>query len=301
MLFILLILVYNISVALESISFKYLYNRKTDVVFGVCFWAFVFLSIIACIMAGLNFEQFNQNLNSKTAGYIFMTSCLSIGKIFSWYSALTKLNISIVKPLTQTKTVLLAIFSWILFGDKLTIIQIVLISLITAACACLAFTQGQMNSADSVVKQNEKKKNFKLGMVFLSIWIAISTVSNLLQKHIMNTDMHFVTYEFFYHAFDFLIILAIVLFINKGRISSTVAQVKNKWYIVIGLTYTVSGLIWVYIIKNQNLGLILALFNISTVLLVLSGRYFFKEKISWQMYAFICVILVSSILLNINI
>lgn len=292
------VLLVSLAYMVETISYKYFKENKITVILGVCFFTFAFFGITFFVYSLINSELLLANINFFSLYSTFINAILYMIGILLWILAVKNIYVSIAAPLSNFQIVLTTFFSWLLFADVLSVYEIIILIVLLVACVLLGFETNKQ----SAKKNKIESKKFLIGLMFLTLWIVATVTRNILTKTVILNSLHPVTFQTFKFFFASLVSAVLFLIFNrkkKGEMANQLRTViKNKWYYFIGIANTVSGIIFLLLIQNHNIGLIQAMANLSSVLIIIYSRLVFKEKISILSYFYIGAIIVSAVLLS---
>ena len=283
-----LLLLMILSNAGETISYK---NSKSenqlDILFGVSFWSLLLSSLAMAIFCIVDSESIVAGFHWENWLYILAFSVLGILTIIFWSKASKNLPMSIAEGVSEIYIAFLTFFSWLLFGGKLTIWHIVLILVVVVACFLLAFLQNKNKYA-------KEKYNYKLGFIFLAVWVIIYIVRGLLPGALASSGMNGIVSNFFLCIVMQIIIIFILLIKKHSIKKATINSLKDPWLFVNGLCRMANQISLMYLAFSMNLGVVEAVSVFGIVLIMLYERFVMKEKISLLSYVILVIIAIAT-------
>ena len=280
MLYFLLLLVV-LSNAGETICYKNSKVQKHDeVLFGVTFWSFL-LSLLAFIIFLFTGGDFFISLDYVTILYIFLMSILNVFCIISWSITSKNLPMSVAEGVSEIYIAILTFLSWLCFGGEIDIWDISLVLVLVLSCILLAFVQ----------KREKIKGNYKIGLIFLTIWVVFAVFKGLLPGFIAGSEMF--SYIFLLNLFIFLEVNLYFL-IRRKKFNNFLPAIRDPYLFGVGLSRVVSQIVVIILALTVNLGIIDAVGVLGLVLIMLYERFIMKNKISLKTIILLIVITLSS-------
>ncbi len=280
----LLLIVMIFSNAGETIGYK---NTKCqsqlDVLYGVTLWSFILSIPTLAIFLLIKSDGLFENLSWVNFAFIVIATILTISSIALWASASKHLPMSIAEGVSEIYIAFLTFFSWLLFGGKLNAWHIVLISIVVIACLVLAFIQNKGTKC-------AKSYNYKLGFIFLAVWVVLSIVKGLVPGALANNGMNGIAYNFILNAVMFFAVFIFIAFRRKAIFKVTKLVLRDPWLFVIGLCRIASQISLIYLALKMNLGIVEAVSVFGIVIIMLYERLIMKEKISIASYIILLII-----------
>lgn len=282
MLYFLLLLVV-LSNAGETICYK---NSKvqnhTEVLFGVTFWSFL-LSLIAFIIFLFAGGDFFSGLDWVTILYIFLMSILNIFCILTWSITSKNLPMSVAEGVSEIYIAILTFLSWLCFGGNIDVWDISLVLVLVVSCILLAFVQ----------KREKVKGNYKIGLIFLTIWVVFAVGKGLLPGIIAGSEVENFSYIFLLNLFIFLEVNLFFL-IRRKKYNNFIYTIRDPYLFGVGLSRVVSQIVVIILALTVNLGIIDAVGVLGLVLIMLYERFIMKNKISLKTIILLIIITLSS-------
>ena len=213
--------------------------------------------------------------------------------IFFIAKAFRHLPVSIMSPLGMVVIVPLLILSWLIFGDSLGIVPIILVVAMLVFCVILVLMEGKNSN-----KQKDDKKKFWLGMLFFTLAMSCFMTTQILTRILGEAGLHILTITFFNSVVVFIVVLTAFIIFRKNPFRTFLNNIKSPLQIGIGITDTIWLYLYVPLVLAMNLGVLNAVSRISVALTVLAGILIFKEKITKKAYPVIVIIMIIGIVLS---
>ncbi len=252
--------------------------------FNITFWSFIFSIIIFVVYAIIDGASIFSNFNWFDILIILGLAVLSIFNIISWHISSNNMPMSIAEGVSEIYIVFLTLFSWLIFGGAITVIQIVMIALVIVSCLGLSFIQK---------KEETKDYNLKKGFVFLTLWIIVAVIRGLIPGQLSSTGLHPSIYSLILNFLMLMMSLALIK-IKKQNIKQSLQSIKDPFCIIIAICRNVGQIIIIYLATQINLGVIDAVSVLGLVLIAIYERFIMKEKLSWISYILLALITIGS-------
>ena len=259
-------------------------------VFGSVF----FSAIITAVMFALSFTfstgQF-ENFSPIIWALFFAKDFCWLFQVWIWVKAIKHVPVSIADPFTLIKILLLAGMSWLIFADVISSIEIVLVLAIFGAC----FTMGILQHRQE--EQSGNGGNYKIGLALIAVWIVSAVLNTCATRYMADAGVNMFTYCALLSAISLVLAIVWLLFIRQSVLGTLKTVVRDKIQYGIAITDIVPTYFYIPLALVMNLGVLDAILNMSTTLVILCGVIFLREKIRWYIYPFMAIAITGSILL----
>ncbi len=287
----------------ETISYK---NTKCNdcivALFGICLLGLIISSMALAISYLVNGIIIFEGINVISISYIALVSILGILGVVFWFIASKNLPMSIAEGVSEIYIAFLTLLSWVFFGGKLTLLQILLVVIIIIACIVLAFVQsGRKNnlcSSQSKITENVLSRKFgyrlNIGFLFLALWVVVAVVKGLIPGVISRIGISNIVYSFLMNIF-MMIFACILMLIKKKNFKSAIKVIfKDIWLFVISICRITSQLVILHLALQMNLGIVDAISVLGLIIIMLYERWIMKEKISPCSYLIMFIITIAT-------
>jgi drug/metabolite transporter (DMT)-like permease len=258
----------------------------SDAVWGVIIFIFAF-----CISFAF-YENVFVGVNTKIVFLICLHALSMVFCVLTWALSVKHVHMSIAEVISMSRMLFLLVLSWLIFNDTVRVVGICLVVLIFVSCAVLGLLQFNTEN-----KQNLGKR-YIFGVSFLGAWVLFATISGLLMKEINISPILPTTYCLIVGLAFFAISLPVLLLSRQKFRQSIRACFCDKAQIGIGITDNIWMFFYIPLAIFMNLGVLEAMLQISTVLVVLWGVIIMREKISLWAYPLIIIVIVASVILS---
>ncbi len=252
--------------------------------FNITFWSFVFSIVVFLIYFIIDGASIFNNFNWVDILIIFGLAALSIFNIISWHISSNNMPMSIAEGVSEIYIAFLTLFSWLIFGGTISIVQIIMIACIIISCISLSFLQK---------RDCRKDYNLKKGFIFLTLWIVVAVVRGLIPGQLSSTGLHPSVYSLLLN-FLMLTMTTALIKIRKQKVKQSFKSIKDPFCIIIAVCRNVGQLIIIYLATQMNLGVIDAVSVLGLVLIAMYERIIMKEKLSWISYILLVLITIGS-------
>ena len=228
----------------------------------------LFFYCFGCFLLSLIFVSTAMTFSGVDVLFVLLKSVIIF---ISWTfitKAVAKLDVSVVGPFGLFTTVLVIIFSAILFDEKIGLAQI--LSMLFIGGGIILLTQ---------LEKNEKKGIELKYILYLLFGTALGAVSSLMDKHfIAGRDMDYKGILFWF--FLFLSVFYSIVYVIKDKKFELVKFGTNYWLIFASIGLFASDLAYYISIDmdGAKLSIIAILKKLSVVISTVMASMFLKEK-----------------------
>jgi len=265
-----------------NLLFKINKKPALQTMYVISFWGV----ILALIAFGINFIFTSDpfaNITWGIVGFIALRTLTGVLFLFCWIKAMKYLHISIADPIFLARLFPLLVLGWVVFGDAVSVVAIVLTVAIFLTCLLLGFVQYRFEKG--------KNNNFLRGLLWLGICMCLSVPSVFLTRYIGGFEIDVVVFILISTIFSF-IINNIIQFAAKQNPLKTLKEGWNdKILFFASIPDNFWKLFWVPLALNMNIGVLDAILVASTVLTIIGGIFLLKEQVPRVAYAFMATIL----------
>ncbi|MCL2846804.1 MAG: hypothetical protein FWE38_03880 [Firmicutes bacterium] len=269
--------------AVENILWKRNRLKPLTSLIGNAIWRFVFVMSVFLVFLAIMGDGVFDGLTWGVVGLTFTLHIFGVSAVMLWVKTMQNLCVSIAEPLSLFRIIPLTLLSWVIFGGRLTVWEILLVTLIFLLCGSLGFFQGR-TEAD--------KGCFKKGVCYIALWTCCVVSMDLIINHMSYTGVHPITFSAL-RAITFLMVASTVFLIFKrgGRITAIKTVLRNKIMIAIGAIFAVHSILFITLLLHiDNVGILTAIGVASVPLVVLWGVVFMRDRLRWYSFVFIAMI-----------
>lgn len=251
------------------------------------FWAQAVLlyGILSVILGIVLLPSVLNNFNFKTLLLTFPISFLSTLGYYCSVKAFKYSSISKIAPILRSKIILVLILSAIFIDDKLSLIQLFLIFLLLVL--------------NILLNKDNNSKHSKKGILFALGFMVSNGIATFLNKVVLNMSPDPVEITFYTGLTTIFSIIIMVILINKIDLLN-IKKFKNKKYaIYMEVLEVIAMLLLRYAMIDGNVVIITAMTSSSIIIAIIFSKIIFKEKIKWNKWLLIFLIVISLVLLSI--
>lgn len=217
------------------------------------------------------------------------------------YMGLKYIEVSISSPISNSSGAITALMSFLFLGVTMNGMQLLAIVLITIGVFALSVIEKKQDdaelAAEGIVVDKKYRTSF-LAIIFPVLYCIIDGMGTFLDgiyldyRHIMSEDQANISYELTFLIVA-LVVWAYLEWVKKEPV--LVFQEKNKG--IAAILETLGQFFYVGAMASNAIVVapMLSSYSIVTILL---GRIFLKEKLSWKQYAMIVLIMVGIAILG---
>ena len=277
------------SYVLSSLVYKW--NRQSPL---VTIFSFAFFgTIITAVMFALSFAwtktQFD-NLSWDVWLLILARAAITILQIFLWVKGIKYVPVSIADPFSLNNMLFLLGFSWVIFGDALPWWSILLVVIIYVTCFIMGILQHKQEGTTG------NAKNYAKGLAWIFLWTVAATGGTLLTRYIAE-DINIFTMAFIKSAFVLALCLLLIIVCRQSIVKIFKTVIGDKVQYGIGFFDNINIYFYIPLALVMNLGVLDAITVTATIIVILIGVVFMKEKLRWYIYPFMIAAIACSVAL----
>ena len=300
-------------------SFLWKLNKRSPMatLLILSFWALV-VALPAFIIAwAIPSVDLFANLTWGVVGWIALANVFIIICILSWVRVMQFMHVSIADPLSLFRIIPLVFLSFWIFGDPLTVWQVIAVAVIFIMCGALGFVQGRKNTAkESITTDCEcepecidvaegapqqkaaVRSDFLKGMLFMAIWLVSAVTLDMLVRHIMDHEISIFAQTTISRTIK-LVAVVPLFWIKRQSIHRAIREgITDKLLIIISCLAYLGVLALLTLITTMNVGVFFAIATpIMSVLTILLGVILLKERARWYSYILIAGIIAGAVTL----
>lgn len=225
------------------------------------------------------------NFDGKVLLLTFPISFLSTLGYYCSVNAFKYSSISKVAPILRSKIILVLILSAMFIDDKLSVIQLILI-----------FSLLVLNI---LLNKGNNGKRSKKGILFALGFVFSNGIATFLNKVVIDMIPDPISITFYIGLTTILSIFFMTILIQRIELLN-VRKFKNKKYVLCMETLEVIAMILVrYAMIDGNVVIITAMTSSSIIIAIILSKLIFKEKISFNKWMIILLIVISLVLLSV--
>ncbi|MSU01360.1 DMT family transporter [Tissierella pigra] len=256
----------------------------------------IMIGIIMGLQAFVELYKLDFNYSIKTNFIYFPVSFLYILSMAVDFYGYRYLQISVGSPVASTSGAMAGILSFMVLGKTMTGIQFLAVSLITIGLILLAVLEGK-EARKKDLSLEEKKLNLgAVALIFPIIYAVVDAFATFLDdmylSNILTPEEALISFEltFFIVA---LISLFYLVVIKKERYNIK----DEKFNIIGGICETAGQFFYVYALTGNSV-VAAPLMSIDSIVAVIFGRIWLKEKLSKNQYFTIIMITIGVFILG---
>lgn len=276
----------------SDICYKKTKASSTAIMFGIAFWSVLICSGIFLVSLFFNKDPF-AGFSWTVFAFILLYCVLTSVIIWTYCQAIKNTPLSFIKPIKNIQILILLAFSWIVFGDIVTVADIVLSSVIFVLCVLLGIIEYRNTKKSDLISAKQLLKGlFWIGLCILAI------VGKVFCIKMIGETITIFTLTFVNSIILFMIAI-LTLLITKQQIKESFrACFQDNWLIGAGLSDNSNAILYISLAISMNLGVLDAISQVATVLIALVGVLIFREKLGKWSYFIIVAILGCAIALS---
>lgn len=215
------------------------------------------------------------------------------------YAGLRYLEVSINSPVSNTSGAIAGILAFIVLGKTMNIWQLVAVSIITIGLIAIAIIERNFAEEESKKSNTTIDRKYKLGaiaLIFPILYAIIDALGTFLDdvylSNLMSPEEALISYELTF-LFCGIAVLIYLTFIKKEKIRFF--QEKDK--LLAALFETAGQFFYVYAL-NTNSVVVAPMIASYSIVSVILGRIFLKEKLTHKQYIVIAMVMVGVFILG---
>lgn len=233
------------------------------------------LFLYVCLSFVMVLPYAPQAFNMKNTGYMFLILIKSFVIFVAWmcsFKALSKMPVSLYGVLDLSRLLFSTLYGILLLNERIGFMHIVSLMLVSLGLLMLKFRPFS----------SKEKTDERIGvktLITAFIGCAMTALSGALDKILMrNGDLTSGQLQFWYMLF-LVVFYAAYIFISKTEINYKSA-LKNKWVYLMSITLVIGDKA-LFVANNSpacTVTLMTLIKQISCVVVILAGKFVFKEK-----------------------
>ncbi|HZJ56960.1 MAG TPA: DMT family transporter [Clostridia bacterium] len=208
------------------------------------------------------------------------------------YVGLRYLEVSINSPVSNTSGAIAGVLAFIVLGKTMNIWQLTAVAMITYGLIAISITQRKLaeeEMGDSEVEANKKYKLGAFALTFPILYAIVDALGTFLDdvylSKLMSPEEALVSYEL---TFLFTGILALLYLVIIKKEKFMIHREKDK--VLAALFETAGQFFYVYALDTNSVVVAPMIASYSIVSVIL-GRIFLKEKLSYRQYIIIAMVM----------
>ena len=272
-------------------SLVYKLNKQSSLVtvFGSVFFSTIITAVAFAISFTFSHGQFD-NFTPIIGVLFFAKAICWLFQVWIWVKAIKHVPVSIADPFTLIKMLLLAGASWLVFADIISVWEITLVLCVFGA----AFAMGILQHRQEAQSGNRK---YKLGLFLIAIWVTSAVLNTIATRYMADAGVNIFTYAFLLSMLSLALAIVWLVARRQSIIATFKTVVRDKIQYGIAITDIVPTYFYIPLALVMNLGVLDAILNMSTAIVILCGVVFLHERIRWYIYPFMIISITGSILL----
>ena len=283
-------------VAVLFIVIETIFEKKTLATARSMEFAAMFAFGNAIVLAPFVFVADLSQINIFVLGTMFLASLPSAGASFLIFKTIKHNQLSEAAPILALLPLVVAIFAFVLLGEKMTMIQLIGLLVIVGGMILLELKNFKFDSG--IFCKGRGKY-----IAYIILYLLIGGVSAIFDRIILfRWGINPLTYLVF---IQFFIALSYIIFFfaNWHLVKELKNSVKQSWKVIFLISILVVIHRYMYASAIQvaaNMGMVVAVYKLSSLFHVFSGSKFFYEDGIFKKAAASIVILIGTILLVIK-
>lgn len=215
------------------------------------------------------------------------------------YVGLRYLEVSINSPVSNTSGAIAGILAFVVLGKTMNIFQLMAVSTITFGLIALAIVERRSAEAERIENKQAIDKKYKIGaiaLIFPILYAIIDALGTFLDdvylSNLMSPEVALISYELTF-LFCGIVALIYIKIIKKEKFK--ILEEKDKAFAAI--FETAGQFFYVYALDTNSVVIAPMIASYSIVSVIL-GRVFLKEKLSRNQYIIISIVIVGVIVLG---
>lgn len=215
------------------------------------------------------------------------------------YVGLRYLEVSINSPVSNTSGAIAGILAFVVLGKTMNIFQLMAVSTITFGLIALAIVERRSAEAERIENKQAIDKKYKIGaiaLIFPILYAIIDALGTFLDdvylSNLMSPEVALISYELTF-LFCGIVALIYIKIIKKEKFK--ILEEKDKAFAAI--FETAGQFFYVYALDTNSVVIAPMIASYSIVSVIL-GRVFLKEKLSRSQYIIISIVIVGVIVLG---
>lgn len=255
------------------------------------------IGFVMGLQALVELYKLDFNYSLKTSCIYFPVSFLYILSMGVDFYGYRYLQISVGSPVASTSGAMAGILSYKVLGKTMTGIQFLAVSLITSGLILLAVLEAREAKKESLeTGKNEKYKFGAAALIFPIIYAIVDAIATFLDdvylSNMLTPEEALISFELTFFAIA-LISFIYLVFIKKQRYN-----LKEERFNVLGGIFETAGQFFYVYALSGNSVVAAPLMSIDSIVAVIFGRIWLKERLSKKQYITIIMITIGVFILG---
>ncbi len=215
------------------------------------------------------------------------------------YVGLRYLEVSINSPVGNTSGAMAGILAFIVLGKTMSPLQLFAVSLITVGLISIAIIERKLAEAERNLQNIVIDRKYKIGalaLIFPILYAIIDALGTFLDdvylSNMMSPEEALISYEL---TFLFCAILSLIYIVGIKKKTFKVFQEKDK---LLAAIFETMGQFFYVFALNTNSVVVAPMIASYSIVSVILGRIFLKEKLSGKQYIVIALVMVGVFILG---
>ena len=256
----------------------------------------IMIGIIMGLQAFVELYKLDFNYSIKTNFIYFPVSFLYILSMAVDFYGYRYLQISVGSPVASTSGAMAGILSFMVLGKTMTGIQFLAVSLITIGLILLAVLEGKEAKKKDLSLEEKKLNLGSIALIFPIIYAVVDAFATFLDdvylSNILTPEEALISFELTFFTIA-LISLFYLVVIKKERYNIK----DEKFNIIGGICETAGQFFYVYALTGNSV-VAAPLMSIDSIVAVIFGRIWLKERLSKNQYFTIIMITIGVFILG---
>lgn len=256
----------------------------------------IMIGIVMGLHSLVELYKLDFNYSIKTNFIYFPVSFLYILSMAVDFYGYRYLQISVGSPVASTSGAMAGILSFMVLGKTMTAIQFLAVSLITTGLILLAILEGRASQRETPTLEKKELNLGALALIFPIIYAVVDAFATFLDdvylSNMLTPEEALISFEL-----TFLMVALISLFylvvIKKERYNIF----EERFNIMGGICETAGQFFYVYALTGNSV-VAAPLMSIDSIVAVIFGRIWLKEKLSKNQYFTIIMITIGVFILG---
>lgn len=259
----------------------------------------VMVGLVMGIQAFFELHKMNWNFNPVNIIKYFPVSFMYILSMTIGYVGLRYLEVSINSPVSNTSGAIAGILAFLILGKTMNNLQLFAVILITIGLITIGIIERDLAEEERKKEKKEIDKKYKIGalaLIFPILYAIIDALGTFLDdvylSNMMSPEEALISYELTF-LFTGILALVYILVIKKQRFN--IFKEKDKGFAA--LFETAGQFFYVYALDTNSVVVAPMIASYSIVSVIL-GRIFLKEKLSGKQYLVIAIVMIGVFILG---
>lgn len=215
------------------------------------------------------------------------------------YVGLRYLEVSIASPVGNTSGAVAGILAFIVLGKTMTPLQLLAVTLITVGLISIAVIERKLAEEEHKQQKIMIDRKYKIGaiaLVFPILYAIIDALGTFLDdvylSNIMGPEEALISYEL---TFLFCAIVSLIYIVGIKKKEFKVFQEKDKLFAAI---FETMGQFFYVFALNTNSVVVAPMIASYSIVSVILGRIFLKEKLTFKQYIVIALVMLGVFILG---